>query len=63
MRILFLYLLPFLVLFIAMYLFSRRAPEGEQQPDEETSNATMFLKILAIGGCVAVGLLLVIELN
>ena len=63
MRVLFLYLLPLLVLLIAMYLFGQRAPEGEQRLDEETSNASTFLKILAIGGCVAIALLLVIEFS
>ena len=64
MRVLLLYLLPLLLmLFTALYVIGQRR-HGESQPeDEESSNASVFLKILALGGCVAVALLLAIELN
>ena len=63
MRVLLLYLLPLLMLFTALYVLGKRH-NGESQPeDEESSNASVFLKILALGGCVAVALLLAIEFN
>ncbi|MEC7076927.1 MAG: hypothetical protein VXX08_02880 [Pseudomonadota bacterium] len=63
MRVLLLYLLPLLLLVASLFVIGQRR-QGESQPqDEETSNASVFLKILAIGGCVAVALLLAIELN
>lgn len=63
MRVLLLYLLPLLMLFTALYVLGKRH-HGESQPeDEESSNASVFLKILALGGCVAVALLLAIEFN
>ena len=65
MRVLLLYLLPLLLLVASLFVIGQRR-QGESQPqDEETSNASVFLiiRFLAIGGCVAVALLLAIEFN
>ena len=63
MRVLLLYLLPLLMLVTALYVLGKRHHGESQAEDEESSNASVFLKILALGGCVAVALLLAIEFN
>jgi hypothetical protein len=62
MRFLLLYLLPIVILLAALYaLGSRRDGDRAQEQDAESSNASVFLKILGVGGCVAIALLFVIE--
>ena len=65
MRALLLYLLPIILLLLSLFAIgSRRSAEDDQKPaDGEYSDARVFLKILAVGGAIAVGIFAALEFN
>jgi hypothetical protein len=65
MRAFLLYLLPVILLLFALFgIGSRRNSKNEENsPAAEFSDAQVFLKILALGGAIAVGLFAAIELS
>jgi len=65
MRALLLYLLPIILLLLALFAIgSRRSATDDQKPaDGEYSDARVFLKILAVGGAIAVGIFAALEFN
>jgi hypothetical protein len=65
MRAFLLYLLPVILLLFALFgIGSRRNSKNEKNsPAAEFSDAQVFLKILALGGAIAVGLFAAIELS
>ena len=65
MRAILLYLLPITLLLLSLSAIgSRRSAADEQKSaDGEYSDARIFLKILAVGGAVAVGIFAALEFN
>ena len=65
MRAFLLYLLPIVLLLFALFGIGtrRQAKNEENSPADEFSDAQVFLKILALGGAIAIGLFAVIELS
>ena len=65
MRAFLLYLLPIVLLLFALFGIGtrRQAKNEENSPAAEFSYAQVFLKILALGGAIAIGLFAVIELS
>ena len=65
MRALLLYLLPIILLLLSLFAIgSRRSAADDQEPaDGEYSDARVVLKILAVGGAIAVGIFAALEFN
>ena len=65
MRALLLYLLPIILLLLALFAIgSRRSAADEQKSAaSEFSDARVFLRIFAVGGAIAVGIFAALEFS
>ncbi len=65
MRTLLLYLLPIILLLLALFAIGSRRNSSDEQPtgSAESSDAGVFLKIFALGGVIAVGIFVALEFN
>ena len=65
MRAVLLYVLPILLLLIALFAIGSRRNSGDEQPtvSSESNDAGVFLKIFALGGVIAVGIFVALEFN
>jgi len=63
MRAFLLYLLPILLLLLALFAIGSRRSSGDEQATTtgESSDAAVFLKIFALGGAIAVGIFMALE--
>ena len=65
MRALLLYLLPIVLLLLALFAIGSRRNSGDEQTTApgEPNDAAIFLKLFALGGVIAVGIFLALEFN
>ena len=65
MRALLLYLLPIVLLLLALFAIGSRRNSGDEQTAApgESNDAAIFLKLFALGGVIAVGIFLALEFN
>ena len=63
MRAFLLYLLPILLLLLALFAIGSRRSSGDEQATAtgESSDAAVFLKIFALGGAIAGGIFMALE--